>query len=63
MLLVDTVRSAEHWQARARCLEALGAIAGDARRETAERILAALMFAEQGRDSHASAVACLRRGV
>jgi hypothetical protein len=42
-LLVDTVRSAEQWQLRARCLEALGLIAGESQQETAERIMDALL--------------------
>jgi HEAT repeat protein len=39
MLLVGAVRSTENWHLRARCLEALGAIAAESRQAVAERIL------------------------
>lgn len=38
-VLANTVRSAEPWQLRARCLEVLGLVAASADRETAEAIL------------------------
>lgn len=41
-LLVDTVRSAEAWMLRARCLEALATVAAQASKDEALRILDAL---------------------
>lgn len=41
-ILGHTVRSADDWLLRARCLELLGLIAGSSDRETAEAIIAAL---------------------
>jgi hypothetical protein len=46
-LLVGTVRSTEAWQTRARCLEALGTVAGASEQQQAEAILAAL-FSRSG---------------
>jgi hypothetical protein len=42
-VLVDTVRSAEEWRVRARCLEALGIAAGASEQPVAESILVALL--------------------
>lgn len=42
-LLADTVRSAEEWRLRARCLEVLGLAAGQANRQLVEQILGLLV--------------------
>jgi len=43
VMLAETVRSAEPWRLRARCLEVLGLAAGQAQREVAEEILGHLL--------------------
>lgn len=44
-LLTETVRSGETWMLRARCLEVLGLVAGQADRHLVERILGLLIDA------------------
>jgi hypothetical protein len=48
-LLVETVRSDEPWLLRARCLEVLGLVAGNAEPETAGTILAGLLSCAESR--------------